>query len=47
MKPVSTDFSDRFNLDESMYIAAKIIVEFGSNRFNDGQVVTASSTPGS
>lgn len=43
MKPVSQAFIDAFSRD-TVYLDHKLIVEFGSNRFNDGQVVTASST---
>jgi len=43
MKPVVSGFNDAFAAD-TIYMDHKVIVEFGSNRFNDGQVVTASST---
>lgn len=42
MKPVSSDFNNAFTQSE-IHMSHKLIVEFGSNRFNDGQVVTASS----
>jgi hypothetical protein len=43
MQVTSSEFNNAFVQDE-MYLDHKVIVEFGSNRFNDGQVVTASST---
>jgi hypothetical protein len=43
VQSVSSAFQDAFNADE-MYLDHKLIAEFGSNRFNDNQVVTASST---
>lgn len=43
MKLASPEFNSAFLRDE-MYLDHKVVVEFGSNRFNDGQVVTASST---
>lgn len=43
MQTVSANFQNAFIAD-TMYLNHKVTVEFGSNRFNDGQVVTASST---
>ena len=43
MRSASSAFNDAFNAD-AMHLNHRIVVELGNNRFNDGQVVTASST---
>lgn len=43
MKPASSEFNNAWIAD-TIYPSQKVIVEFGSNRFNDGQICTASST---
>jgi hypothetical protein len=43
MKPASSEFNSAWAAS-TIYATHKLVVEFGSNRFNDGQVVTASST---
>lgn len=43
MKTVSAQFTDIFNLDDAIYADHRVVCEFGSNRFNDSQVVTSSS----
>lgn len=43
MQSVSSGFQTAWAQDE-FYLNHKLIVEFGSNRFNDGQIITASST---
>lgn len=43
MKARSAEFDAAFNAD-SMHVKGKLVIEFGSNRHNDGQVTSASST---
>ena len=43
MKTISPALSAAF-ADDTIRLKSRVIVEWGSNRFNDGQVVTASST---
>jgi hypothetical protein len=43
MIPVSTEFQNAWNLS-AMRLKPRVVVEFGSNRFNDNQAVTATST---
>lgn len=43
MQTVSSEFLQAF-AESDIYLNARVVVEFGNNRFNDGQVVTASST---
>jgi hypothetical protein len=43
MQTVSSEFTQAFAEDD-IYADAKVIIEFGNNRYNDGQVITASST---
>lgn len=43
MQTVSPAYSQAWT-EDNLYVGHKVIVEFGSNRFNDGQVITASST---
>lgn len=42
MKAASSALNDVWNLDDTVYLDFKLLAELGSNRFNDGQVVTTS-----
>lgn len=43
MQTVSPAYNQAW-AEDSLFVDHKVVVEFGSNRFNDGQIVTASST---
>lgn len=43
MKSASPEFQNAY-IQDALYLDHKLIVEFGNNRFNDGQVITTSGT---